>query len=886
MLIEYAEAPINISQANPHFSWVVSSTGRNHSQETYRILVSGSEETLGKNIGDMWDSGLLASSGTIHHEYQGKDLASGTRYFWKVLIIDEKGEEHESPVASFQTAFLRNDIWQASWIGAGSASEKIPEDGFYAFPESHYGFRDTIDHDGRSLLLRKEFEIYGKVLSATAMVTGLGFYEFFVNGQRIGDNILSPAKTPYHKYILYDTYDITRLVAEGANAFGIHLGNGWYNPYKKWWKQYRMQWFGSKKTIAQIIVTFADGSSVNIVTDDSWKQTKGPVTFSCIYDGEIRNSNLEEPGWTAPRYDDAGWKQATEFSDLKTRLVSQQMPAVKVNETFDPVQVGDTSGSVRVFDMGQNFAGWVCLELKGEKETRVKIRFAEDIKADGSLDPASNENARATAEYILSGKGIEVYEPSFSYFGFRYAEISSDQPFSLISLEGRAVYSANRQTGEFNCADTLVNKIHKAAVWSQRNNMIGYPMDCPQRDERLGWLGDAQVSAEQAMFNFDMALFYRNWFEGIRENQDEKTGDIPVISPQPYLPDEGVEWSSTYIIMLWQYYVNYGDKAILEHHYQAMKKYISFLSAKANDNIIAPGWIGDWGSLVKGWKEGQPESIPTAFYLLDCRIMAKIAMVLEKNDDRLYYNDLAGRIKTSYNKKYLDASAGNYLDGTQMDNAFPLWLGIVPDSIALKVLDNLAENIAGNNDTHLTTGVLGTKYLPEVLAMYGHAGLAWKLITRKTYPSWYDMVEKYTTTCEFWTLKQSKNHVMMGSIDAWFYKYLAGITPDENNPGWSQFNIKPFIPEGLNYARAKVETIRGTIYSGWKIDRNTFILETEIPFNTSALVSIPAAQNDIVTEGNSDIIGSDELQYLGYSDGYHQVRVRSGRYLFTVQKKI
>jgi alpha-L-rhamnosidase len=884
MLVEYAESPENIDIPNPHFSWVIDAIGYNHYQTAYRILVSESETSLRDNTGDMWDSGLMPSSETIQHEYDGKDLASDSRYFWKVIVRDEKGEEHSSPVSYFQTAFLSGDDWHASWIGTGPASEKLPEEGFYAFPEEHYGFKDSISHSGSSLLLRKETEIHGKLRSARVMVTGLGLYEFFVNGQRVGDKVLSPAKTPYHKYILYDTYDITDLLKEGGNVFGIVLGNGWYNPYKKWWRQYRMQWFGSKKAIAQVTVTFQDSSSLIIPTGSDWKCTGGPVTFSCIYDGEVRNSNLEQAGWTEKGFDDKEWNPVTVFDNVKARLVSQQMPAAKVNEIFKVIPVGDTTGNIKVFDMGQNFAGWVKLTAKGRKDTRIKLRFAEDIKEDGSLDPASNENARSTAEYIMSGDGTEVYEPSFTYFGFRYAEVSSDKPISLIRIEGRAVYSANRRTGEFNCGDTLVNKIHNAAVWSQKSNMIGYPMDCPQRDERLGWLGDAQVSAEQAMFNFDMALFYRNWFEGIKENQDDKTGDIPIISPQPYMSDEGVEWSSTYIIMLWQFYVNYGDKSILEHHYPAMKRYMEFLSSKAKDNIIAPGWIGDWGSLVKGWKEGQPESVPTAFYMLNSRIMAKIAMVLDNPDDRLFYTDLADRIRASYNEKFLIPEKGLYLNGTQMDNAFPLYLGIVPDSLTQNVLKNLVDDIIINNDTHLTTGVLGTKYLPEVLAMSGHADLAWKLITRKTYPSWYDMVNKYTTMCEFWTLKQSKNHVMMGSIDAWFYKYLAGITPDESNPAFSRFNIKPFVPEDLNYANGKIETIRGTICSGWKKVNGSFILEAEVPFNTSALISIPASENDIVTEGNSNITGSDEIQYLGYSAGYHQVKVRSGKYIFMVKK--
>lgn len=884
MLVEYAEAPENIDITDPHFSWVVSAPGRAHYQTAYRILVSESEPSLGENTGDVWDSGLQPSTETIQHEYDGRELASDSRYFWKVIIRDEKGEEHFSPVSSFQTAFLSEADWQASWIGTGQASEKLPEEGFYAFPEEHYGFKDSVSYSGISLLLRRETEIHGKIRSARAMVTGLGFYEFFVNGQRVGDKVLSPAKTPYHKYILYDTYDVTPLVREGSNVFGIVLGNGWYNPYKKWWRQYRMQWFGSKKAFAQVTINFEDSTSLVIPTDHNWRCANGPVTFSCIYDGEIKDSNLEKTGWSSPGYNDKEWNPVTVFDNVRARLVSQQMPAVKVNEIFKPLPAGNSTGNVRVFDMGQNFAGWVRLTVNGEKDTRLRIRFAEDIEEDGSLDPSSNENAIATAEYIMSGKGTEIYEPSFTYFGFRYVEVSSNgKPFILKDIEGRAVYSANTNTGQFYCGDTLVNKIHNAAVWSQKSNMIGYPMDCPQRDERLGWLGDAQVSAEQAMFNFDMALFYRNWFEGIKENQDEKSGDIPVISPQPYMPDEGVEWSSTYIIMLWQYYLNYGDKAILERHYPAMKKYMEFLSSKAKNNIIAPGWIGDWGSLVTGWKEGQPESVPTAFYMLDCRIMAKIARVLDKQDERLFFTDLADSIRVSYNKKYLDPLTGNYIGGTQMDNAFPLWLGIVPDSLQSKVLKNLVDDIILNNDTHLTSGVLGTKYLPEVLAIYGRADLAWELINRKTYPSWYEMVNKYTTMCEFWTLKQSKNHVMMGSIDAWFFKYLAGISPDESNPAWSQFNIKPFVPAGLNFANAKVETIRGTIYSGWKIENGSLILEVEVPFNTSALIYIPAGQNDTVSEGNSDITATVGLQYLEYSGGYHQVRVGSGKYTFRVK---
>lgn len=415
--------------------------------------------------------------------------------------------------------------------------------------------------------------------------------------------------------------------------------------------------------------------------------------------------------------------------------------------------------------------------------------------------------------------------------------------------------------------------------------MLGYPMDCPQRDERLGWLGDAQVSAEQAMFNFDMALFYRNWFAGIKANQNEQTGDLPIISPQPYMPDEGIEWSSTYLIMLWQYYLNYGDRQILREHYPAMKRYMDFLAGLAKNHILPMGWIGDWGSMVKGWKEGQPESVPTAFYIWNSRIMANVANVLKNTADANRFSKLEKEITASYNQKYLNLSTGNYLSGTQMDNAFPLFLNIVPEAQKSKVLKSLVDDIVVTNRSHLTTGVLGTKYMPEALARLGKADVVWQLINQKTYPSWNQMMEKYTTVCEFWTLKQSKNHVMMGSIDAWFYKYLAGIQWDENHPGWSHFFIQPEFPEGLNFGKAQIETIKGTISSGWTKTAELLELSVEIPFNTSATVAIPAQKEDRIIESGKPVNRIDGIEYLGYSDGKHWLKVNSGNHKFEVHRQ-
>jgi alpha-L-rhamnosidase len=886
MLVEYSENPINIDEPHPRFSWIIASGGRSQAQQSYRILVSSSKANLIADHGDLWDSQKVESSETIQHEYGNSNLQSNSTYYWKVIFWDTTSRPHESPIAKFETSFLADGGWKGEWIGKDSSVYPLPTQGFYKDTKEQSQFTDSIIHDGRSLLIRKEVSLPRKIKSAKVSITGLGFYEFYINGARVGDHVLAPAKTPYHQYILYDSYDVSSLLTQGSNTFGIHLGNGWYNPYKKWWNDYRMQWFGSKKAIAQIEILFADGTTQTIVTDSSWRWTDGPVTYNCVYDGEVYDSNQDQLGWNTNGYNDSLWKQVTTLNQPKVRLVAHRMPPIKVHEIFKPIEVKRVKENVRVYDMGQNFAGWVQLKATGERNTILKIRFAEDLTTDGNLDITSNEFANATAEYCMNGRGVETYESAFTYFGFKYVEVSAQNgPLNIIALEGRAVYSDNSLEGSFESDNQLVNKIHKATVWSQKSNMMGYPMDCPQRDERLGWFGDAQVTAEEAMYNFDMALFYQNWLEGIKANQDEKTGDIPIISPRPYIADQGVEWSSTYLLMVWQFYNHYGDQRLLARHYSTMKRYMDFLDHLSTDLILPKGWIGDWGSMVKGWKEGEPASVPTAFYYLNATIMSDAARVLGYKSDEQYFKKLAFEIKDKFNKSYLNDRTANYNDGSQMANAFPLFLGLVPDSLKDRVLKNLITDIVEKNNTHLTTGVLGTKYMPEALAMMGHADVAWGIITQKSAPSWNAMMNLYTTMCEFWTLKQSKNHVMMGSIDAWFYKYIAGIQLDKQSQAFGTFLVKPELLDSLGYAKAHIETLRGSISTEWKRVKGLLTLHVIVPFNTSATVFIPGSGNDEFFESGIPIKQVKEIENLGFKEGSFIVKVHSGNYLFTVQKR-
>lgn len=878
---EYLTSPNNIDTFSPRFSWILESSERGQRQTRYQILVSTNESYTDTT----WDSGQIFSSKTSQITYKGKKLRSNSHYFWKVSIWDKDNLKHESNIEEFWTSILDSNLWIADWIGADSKTEYFPKQGFFQSVKEQYDLPDSINHEGRSLLLRNEFNCLNEIKNARVYVTGLGIYELYINGGRIGDHILAPAKTNYREEILYDSYDVTDQIKNGENAVGIHLGNGWFNPYKKWWRPYRMQWFGAKRAFFQLHIEYVNGEKNIITSNENWKRASGPVLFNCIYDGEIYDSQQEHVGWSNIGFDDSKWLNAVKLKSPGGKLISHTMPPVRVTEFIKPVLKFVHAPDSIVYDMGQNFAGWIRITLKGKKGTKITFQFAEDINEDGTIDVTSNEHAKAQAVYILKGEDSETYEPRFSYFGFKYVELTCDEEVPEIKkIQGLVTHTDIKNTGKFECSNETLNKIHNATLWSQKSNSIGYPMDCPQRDERLGWFGDVQVTIDEAMFNFDTPQFYKNWLSGIKSNQNKITGDIPIISPRPYIWDEGVEWSSTYLILVWKYYTYFGDKEILSDHYQAMKKYMEFLSSISENFILKKGWIGDWGSLVKGWKEGEPESVPTAFYFWNAQILSKIARLLDKKDDEKYYLKLSKEIKNIYNKSFYNSEKKDYNDGSQMANAFPLYLGIVPESEKGYVLSNLISDIIANNKGHLTTGVLGSKYMIEALIKEGREDIAYLLATQKGYPSWSDMVEKYTTMCEFWTLKQSHNHVMTGSIDAFFFKSLAGINLDENYPGCKFLTIKPFIPDNMDFVKASIETIKGEVKSSWTKTTEGLKIYITIPVNASADVYIPQTDPSKIYENSILASESRGVKYEGTFAEMSKYFVESGEYEFVIKK--
>lgn len=858
---EYARDPLGVDNPQPQLSWLLQASNSGHRQSAYQVLVASSPAELTKNKGDFWDSGRVRSEESTHIQYGGRPLTALLRVYWKVRLWDKDGRASDwSLPAAWEMGLLKPSDWQAQWIGSGPEREPRPAAGFFKSPKELAGTGQSVKVDGRSTLLRKQFVVSKPLRQARAYVTGLGYYEFSCNGRRVGDRVLAPAKTNYRRWVLYDTYDLTPQLEPGANVIGLMLGNGWFNPYEKWWEPYRMQWFGSKRALVQLRMDYTDGTSETVVSDGSWETAPGPVLSSCVYDGEVYDATQERAGWDRAGQDKAGWQPAHLVEAPGGDLVSHGMPPIRVTEHIRPVAVTHPAPAAYVYDLGQNFAGWARLSLQGPRGTRVTLRYAEDLRTNGLVDVTSNERALCTDVYVLKGGGVETYEPHFTFHGFRYVEITGfpGTP-QLTNLLGCVVHTDCESTGTFVCDNELINRLHRATRWSQLSNLMGYPMDCPQRDERLGWFGDAMVTAEEAMFNFDLPLFYRHWLDGIRRNQNSADGDISIVSPRPYITDEpDPTWSSAYLVTVWQYYRHYGDREFLAAQFDAMRRYVDFLGTQATNHILPKYWIGDWGTVVEGWKEGEPISVSTAFYYYDATIVAKAARVLGRTAEADRYRQLSEQIRTAYNTAFYDRQKHRYDQGSEFSNAFPLYLGLAETSERSGLVTKILEDLQRRNG-HFDVGVLGTKYLIDALTQAQRADIAYQLVNQTGYPSWAHLLDGgRTTLSEFWDLHGSHNHVMLGSIDAWFYTTLAGIQPDEDRPGFRQVRLKPFIPASLGFVQARVQTVQGSIEVEWrKVDRK-LNFQVSLPPNSSGSLHLPtSAPKRVKTQPSLKLVGID-----------------------------
>ncbi len=863
--VEYLVNPLGVDSRAPRFQWIPQNSERGETQTAYQILVATSPELLAKDHGDAWDSGKVESGDSTQIAYAGKSLESGHRYFWKVRYWDKEGESSAyGEPTFFEMGLLDRADWQGKWIG---------------------GFN----------MLRKEFDLPGRVKRARAYVTALGYYELHLNGRKVGHRVLDPAWTLYPKRVLYSTYDVTGMLHSGANAVGAMLGGGWATlavgkPY-----------YSQPAFLLQLNIELENGKQVTIVSDGTWQGRQGPVVSDSVYDGEVFDARREVRGWDEPDLDATGWAAVKILPGTGGELSSEMMPPIRVVDTLTPVRMTSPEPGVYVYDFGQNFAGWAGLHVNGPRGAKVEMRYSELLYPDGMINRANLRAAKSRDIYILSGGGPETYEPRFTYHGFRYVELTGypGTP-SLDTLRARVVHSAVGSTGSFAASKEVLNQIQHLILWGQTSNLMSIPTDCDQRNERQGWMGDAQVSAEEAMMNFDMAAFYTNFIRDIHDAQ-HADGSLPDTVPHKYgMYPADPAWGTTYPLLCWYMWQQYGDRRILEENYDGLTKYLEFLRGRAKDDVLRYSYYGDWVAI-----EHTPGDLVSDFYFYyDTQILADVAKILGKTQDAATYSSQAERIKAAFNKAFYDPNTHVFANVTQTAQALPLFLHLFANPFNRynynPVLSHLTDDITYGHNTHLTTGFIGVKYLLPVLTEYGRNDLAYELATQTTYPSWGYMISRGATTLwELWQDKtgpsmNSHDHIMFGSLGAWFYRALGGIRQAKGSDGYRHLVIDPGIVEDLHWASASINTIQGEVSSTWSRSPGSIKLEVTIPVGSEAQVVIPKEEEMTeatlkITEGgkavwqdNRFVAGDAGITGAQAAPNGVQFNVGSGHYTFVL----
>lgn len=731
-------------------------------------------------------------------------------------------------------------------------------------------------------MLRREFDVEKPVERARAYVTGLGYYELYLNGQKVGDRVLDPPYTNYHKRVYYSVYDVTKLLQKGANCAGAMLGRGW--------------WRESPRLLAQIEIEYKDGTGAVVTTDDSWRWSRGPLLENSLYDGEVYDARAELTGWDRPGFDDSTWEKAAVVEMPGTTLSAQTIQPIKVVQTLKPKSVASPKPDIYVFDFGQNFSGWCHLTVSGPAGTQVSLKHAEVLHEDGTVNQQNLRSAKARDVYILRGETVEEYEPRFTYHGFRYVQVEGfpGQP-TLDSIRGRVVHTALEPRGTFECSNRMLNRVQECAQWGERTNFHSVPTDCPQRDERQGWMGDAHMSANAMLYNFNMPPAYSKFLRDIADAQRED-GAVPDTVPHVWGSNPGDPmWAAAYIFILWDTYRHTGDLSLLKRHYDGVRRYVELLRREALDCILERNNYGDWIAVV----ETPKPLISTGSFCLVALLLARIADALGRSGEAREYLALCGRIADAFNARFYDASAGHYGNGSQFSNALPLYLGIVPPERKAQVVEKLVTDIVENHKGHLSTGFVGTPFLMDTLVREGRADLAYTIAAQKDYPGWGYMVAMGATTIwELWKYEvgpgmNSHNHPALGWVSAWFYSALAGLTPDEAYPGWERFSVKPHVVGDLRWAKARIETVRGAVSSSWKLTPGGTILEVEVPGNSTAEVFVPKRKQGpaAVSEGGVPVWKDGKLVFAvagitAAEDAGEWVRLQvgSGRYRFELMQ--
>jgi alpha-L-rhamnosidase len=870
LLTENLPNPNSVDAVAPRFSWqLAAGAARNVMQTAYEIKVTDDAKHV------VWAPGKVSTDQSTFITYKGSPLASGQKYIWQVKVWDNKGKASEWTTGWFQMGLLTEADWTAKWIGPVTEEPSRP-----------------------SPLFRKGFSIGKKIKSATAYITAHGLYEAHINGQRVGTDYLTPGYTSYNNRIQYQAYDVTNLLKTGVNAVGASLGSGWYRG---------IYGIGTRKEIygkdiallLQINITYADGTTAIIGTDDSWKTSTGEVRYAEIYMGSTIDARMEQKGWSTAGFDDKSWTAVSVQNYPKNILIATVNETVKKKETFKALKIFTTPKGEKVIDFGQNLVGWVKFKVNGKAGDKIVISHAEVIDKAGNFYTENLRDAKCINTFIIKGGGEETFEPQFTWQGFRFIKIEGypgdikPEDFTAV-----AIYSDMPVTGTFSTSNPLVNQLQHNIEWGQRGNFIDIPTDCPQRDERLGWTGDAQVFSRTATYNMNAHAFFTKWLKDVALDQ-YKDGSIPHVIPDAFdngKPSGGggsAGWSDVATIVPWNMYLAYGDKEILANQYSSMKAWVDCMKGRSRNNLWNTGdHFGDWLFYTRNNDVDGTSAITSKYLIAQCfyaystQLVINAAKVLGKTDDVATYTKLLADVKAAYLKEYVTPN-GLISSDTQTAYALALQFDMLPENIRQQAAARLASNV-GRYGNHLTTGFLGTPYLCSALSRFGYADVAFKLLLQEKYPSWlYPVKMGATTIWERWDGQKpdgtfedagmnSFNHYAYGAIGDWMYRTVAGIDTKADQAGYKGITIKPTIGGNFTKIDANYETPYGKVTSSWKVEGGNFVLDVVIPPNTTATVYVPTKGTNAVTEGGKPVTKSGEQV-----EGYTAVNVGSGNYHFS-----
>jgi alpha-L-rhamnosidase len=1038
--------PLGVDLTAPRLSWILESDQRGQSQSAYQILVAASPKQLAKDESDIWNSGKVPSSQSIHVPYAGGALASGKAYFWKVRAWDKEGKPSAwSPVAMWSMGVLNQTEWKGKWIGLDEVDKTyhLTDASWIWFPEgdatlmlpfcTRY-FRGTFDipagrtiksamlhvtaddsaefyvngnlvcsskthtklsevevrnflHSGKNLIavvarnadvgiglnpagvvgalevqfsdessmhvptdstwksietaaagwetpafddthwkkvrvlgpvgmkpwgpkhgredrrlparwLRKEFVLDKPVARATVHLSGLGLSELYINGKKIGDHVLSPALSEYPTRVFYVTYDVSPSLGAGANVLGVILGNGRYFAPRRL-EPTTTQTYGYPKLMLQLHIEYADGTAGDVVSDESWKlNTDGPITANNEYDGEEYDAIKELGRWSEPGFNDGPWHPAKVVAAPGGALRAQMINPIRVVATLTPAKVTELRPGVFIYDMGQNMVGWCRLRVNGPRGTHVSLRHAETLLPDGDLFLDNIRSAKANDIYTLKGGGEEVYEPRFTYHGFRYVELTGypGRP-DLSTLVGCVVNDDVKSAGEFSCSHPVINTVYKSIVWGVQGNYRSIPTDCPQRDERQGWLGDRSAESRGETFLFDVSLLYAKWVQDMADGQ-ASNGSVSDVCPT-YWPlfNDNVTWPSSTVIIPNALFEQYADTALVKDHYPSMVKWIDHMSGYIKDGVLEKDTYGDWCVPPEELefihsKDPLRKTIggilSTTYFYYDLQLMARYAVIVGKKADADRFSALARDLKDGLNRHYYNDSLGYYDNGSQTSCVLPLAFGMVPENAMSKVFGRLVHKITEETNYHIGTGLVGGQWLNRVLADNGRPDLAYKFATNTSYPSWGYMMEKGATTIwELWNgdkadpSMNSGNHVMLvGDLVIWLYEYLAGIKSDPQQPGFKHIVMRPTPVGDLRSVRATHMSPYGLVESSWQCKEKKFTWDVRVPVNSIATVYVPAMKPGDITEGGRPIRKVSGVKFIGMEGSYAVLEVGSGAFQF------